>query len=175
MLQFWIPQWSFELSGDIFLCSSSFSHTFFPVSVPDDITALFWSTLFFLWTTLTLAWAFASSCSTYSEGSWQRKQGRSDQGRSLLSFLVWMKVLPSVQQLSASQQLPFLFLMTWKSWTLNLTLSYLWIIFLIYLIFPLLSANYVRRKLSDQYLQTIAHMYSGHQCFLAPNEFQPTF
>ena len=150
MLQFWIPQWSFKLSGDIFLCSSCFNHTFFPLSVPDDISALFWSTLFSLSTTLTLAWAFAGSCSTYSERSWQRKQGRSDQGRSLLSFFVWLKLLPSVQQLSASQQLPFLllmtFLMTWKSWTSNMTLSYLWMIFLIYLISPLLSANYVPEK-----------------------------
>ena len=65
----------------------------------------------------------------------------------LLSFFVCMKILPSVQQLSPSQQLPFLLLMTFlmirKSWTLNLTLSYFWMIFLIYPASPLLSTNYV--------------------------------
>ena len=100
-----------------------------------------------------------------------------------LSFFVWMKLLPSVQELSTSQQLLFLllitFLVTWKSWTLNLTLSYFWIICLIFPVSLLLSANYVpytrRIKLSGQYLQTIVCLYTGSWCSLASHEFQPTF
>ena len=33
----------------------------------------------------------------------------------------------------------------------------------------------LKEKISDQYLQTIACLYTGHQYFLAPHEFQQTF
>ena len=137
---------SFELSADIFLCSSSFSHNFFPLSVPDDITALLLSTLFFfLSRTFTLAWAFASSCFPYRASACS--------SASLLFCMNETSVISSATFSFSATGLSFVddFFDDLEELGLNLTLSYFWMIFLIYPASPLISTNYVpcawRRKL----------------------------
>ena len=146
MLQFWIPRCSFELSGNIFLCSSSFSYIFFSFSVPNAIAALLWAALFFLSRTITLARVFACSCSTLIGSAY-----------SPASLLICMN------EASAISLATFSFSATSISFfddpfddledlDFRLTLSFFSMIFLIYPASLRRSADYVlctwRRKLS---------------------------